>query len=198
MSLICGVDEAGRGPLAGPVVAAAVVFNGAPPPGLADSKKLSSRQRQSLSSALRAGGHLIGVGVASPAEIDELNILQATFLAMRRAVAQLELSPAVQVIVDGNILPELELTEGVHASCLVKADSLVAEVSAASIIAKQTRDSIMLELDEAFPGYGFAKHQGYGVPEHLAALNKLGPTPIHRKSFAPVRNIILASKNKQR
>lgn len=196
--MICGIDEAGRGPLAGPVVAAAVLFKGSAPEGLADSKKLSAKKRAQLHDELVAGGHFIGVGIAEPGEIDAINILQATFLAMRRAVANLCTPTQAEVIVDGHILPQLGLPSGVRARSLVKADVTVPEVSAASIVAKHTRDTLMKEYDKLYPEYGFIRHQGYGVPAHLEALRLHGPCPIHRISFSPVKESISQFGNKLR
>ncbi len=194
MSLLCGVDEAGRGPWAGPVVAAAVVFRGAPPKGLADSKKLSEKRRSALYEELTSGPHWWGVGVASAQEIDAVNILQATFLAMRRAVAALpcdaQTLSRLQVWVDGNRKPSFENVRPSQVTTLVKGDALMAEISAASVLAKVSRDRMMLTLDSQWPGYGFARHSGYGVPAHLDALERLGPCPEHRKSFQPVRRLL--------
>jgi ribonuclease HII len=185
----CGVDEAGRGCWAGPVVAAAVVFRERPLPGLADSKALSAKQREALYPAILEQAW-VGIGMASAAEIDRVNILQATFLAMRRAVAALPALALTDIVVDGNRDPQLP---GLPALCLVrtlvKADALVAEVSAASIVAKVTRDRLLAELDLAHPGYGFARHAGYGVPQHQAALAQLGPCPEHRMTFAPLKRL---------
>jgi ribonuclease HII len=199
---LVGVDEAGRGPLAGPVVAAAVILDPARPvPGLADSKALSARQRESLSAQLQVRALAFGIGEAGPAEIDALNILQATFLAMRRALQALATHCAVggtaaaigapivpgRVVVDGNRLPGgQELFPGARFEAIVKADALVPAVSAASILAKVHRDAIMAELDRIHPGYGFARHQGYPTAAHRAALVALGPSPVHRRSFGPV------------
>lgn len=188
----CGVDEAGRGPWAGPVVAGAVVFRGEPPAGLKDSKKLSAAKRDALYDALMQG-HYCGVGVATVEEIDRLNILQATFLAMRRAVGALPdaaRSSLEAIWVDGNQKPAfVELPAGqVHT--LVKGDDLMVEISAASILAKVTRDRMMLQLDATWPQYGFARHSGYGVPFHANALAEHGPCPEHRSSFAPIRKLL--------
>lgn len=186
--LIAGVDEAGRGPLAGPVVAAAVIFHSGPITGVADSKKLTAKTRDALYDRICANSHF-GIGVASVEEIDALNILQATFLAMRRAVAALPVTPG-RVLVDGNQRPPFD---GIGPECveaIVSGDALVAEISAASILAKVTRDRMMLQLDSQFPGYGFAKHAGYGVPAHMSALATLGPTTAHRRTFAPVARLL--------
>lgn len=180
--LVACVDEAGRGPLAGPVVAAAVVLDDLRPiRGLNDSKKLSAAQRERLFDAVMAQALCTSVAVASVAEIDQLNILQATLLAMRRAVQGLRLRPHL-VLVDGNRLPVLDI----RAEAIVKGDAKVAAISAASILAKVTRDRWCHELDERYPQYGFAAHKGYGTAAHLAALRAHGPCPEHRRSFAPV------------
>jgi len=180
--LIAGVDEAGRGPLAGPVVAAAVILDDLNPvTGLADSKKLSARQRERLYDEIRAKALCSAIGQASVEEIDTLNILQATLLAMKRAVQGLRLKPAL-VLVDGNQLPRWDL----RAEAIVKGDSKVAAISAASILAKVHRDRWCLECDAQYPDYGFAQHKGYGTALHLSLLQKLGPCPQHRRTFAPV------------
>mgnify|MGYP003585062875 FL=1 len=185
--LIAGVDEAGRGPLAGPVVAAAVILDEQQPiQGLADSKKLSATRREQLQDGIRAKALCCCVASASVEEIAQLNILQATLLAMRRAVEGLRLPP-YKVLVDGNCLPVLKI----RAEAVVQGDALVPAISAASILAKVTRDRWCMQYDEQFPGYGFAKHKGYGTAEHLAALQRLGPTPAHRCGFAPVAAILL-------
>ncbi|MCX7897900.1 MAG: ribonuclease HII [Rhodocyclaceae bacterium] len=179
----CGVDEAGRGPLAGPVVAAAVVLNPARPiAGLADSKKLSPRRREEIAISIREKALAWAVAEASVEEIDRLNILQATLLAMQRAVMALGMTPS-RVLVDGKHCPPL--TFPAHA--IIGGDATVPAISAASILAKVTRDAVMRELDARYPAYGFARHMGYGTAEHLAALARFGPCPAHRKSFAPVR-----------
>lgn len=183
---LCGVDEAGRGCWAGPVVAAAVVFKDGPLPGLADSKKLSAKRRDVLYEQLKETAWY-SVGMASAAEIDQVNILQATFLAMRRAVEGLAALPLGRVVVDGNRDPRLTaLPQGCIVQTLVKADALVAEVSAASIVAKVTRDRLMTQLAQTHPGYGFEVHAGYGVPAHIEALSRLGACPEHRMTFAPL------------
>lgn len=180
--LMAGVDEAGRGPLAGPVVAAAVILDDrAPIKGLADSKQLSERRREQLYDEIRAKALCCSVAQASVEEIDRLNILQATLLAMQRAVLGLRLKPA-KVLVDGNRLPALD----VLAEAVVSGDALVPAISAASILAKVTRDRLLLTLHEQFPGYGFDRHKGYGTAQHLLALRTLGPLDAHRRSFAPV------------
>jgi ribonuclease HII len=181
-ALIAGVDEAGRGPLAGPVFAAAVILDDlAPVRGLADSKTLSSLKRDKLYDQIRANALCFCVAQATVEEIDELNILQATMLAMQRSVHGLRLKPG-KVLIDGNRLPVLD----VLAEAIVKGDSKVAAISAASILAKVERDRWCCSIDAEFKAYGFARHKGYGTPEHLKALRTLGPTVWHRRSFAPV------------
>ena len=185
--LIAGVDEAGRGPLAGPVVAAAVILDDCQPiRGLADSKKLSPARRAALYDEIRAKALCCCVAQASVEEIDTLNILQATLLAMQRAVAGLRLKPG-KVLVDGNRLPVL----GVLAEAIVKGDATVASISAASILAKVTRDRLCEEYDQQYPQYGFAMHKGYGTAVHLAALRTHGACAWHRKTFAPVAQMLL-------
>ncbi|MFZ5755879.1 MAG: ribonuclease HII [Pseudomonadota bacterium] len=180
--LIAGVDEAGRGPLAGPVTAAAVILDPARPiAGLDDSKKLSEKKRDALEPLIRERALAFCVAHAAVHEIDEINILQATLLAMRRAVAGLA-TAAQAVVVDGNRVTAF----GVPAEAVVGGDARVPSISAASILAKVARDREMTALDAQFPGYGFAQHKGYGTAAHLAALAKLGATPHHRRSFAPV------------
>lgn len=180
--LKAGVDEAGRGPLAGPVVAAAVILDERHPiDGLADSKRLSPRRREALHDQIRAQALCHGIGLASVEEIDRLNILQATLLAMQRAVAGLRLRPAM-VWVDGNRLPSLDM----HAEAIVGGDATVPAISAASILAKVTRDRLLDDLHTRHPAYGFDRHKGYGTAQHLEALRRLGPLPEHRRSFAPV------------
>jgi ribonuclease HII len=184
--LIAGVDEAGRGPLAGPVVAAAVILDDLHPiAGLNDSKKLTALRRERLYDEIRAKALCCSVAQASVEEIDRLNILQATLLAMRRAVEGLRLKPA-KVLVDGNRLPVL----GMFAEAIVGGDALVPSISAASILAKVTRDRWCAELDQQYPQYGFAAHKGYGTAVHLAALRAHGACPEHRKSFAPVTRVL--------
>jgi ribonuclease HII len=181
--LVAGVDEAGRGPLAGPVVAAAVILDELQPiKGLADSKALTAAKRERLFEEIRAKALCFCIAEASSEEIDRLNILQATLLAMQRAVAGLRLKPAL-VLVDGNRLPRLPMA----AEAIVKGDAKVPAISAASILAKVTRDRQCLAAHEAHPEYGFATHKGYPTAEHLAALREHGPSPWHRRSFAPVR-----------
>lgn len=184
--LVAGVDEAGRGPLAGPVVAAAVILDDMQPiDGLADSKKLTARQRDKLYDEIRAKALCCSIAEASVEEIDEINILQATMLAMRRAVEGLRLKPSM-VLVDGNRLPVLK----VPAEAIVKGDAKVAAISAASILAKVHRDRLCEQLDEAYPQYGFAGHKGYPTADHVAALKQHGVTPAHRRSFGPVRVVL--------
>lgn len=184
--IVAGVDEVGRGPLVGNVVAAAVILNPDKPiAGLADSKKLSEKRREQLDVEIRANALAWSVASASPAEIDELNILHATMLAMQRAVLSLSVEPEY-VYVDGNRCPSLPFPS----EPVIKGDSKIAEISAASILAKVVRDREMKQLDKQYPGYGFAKHKGYPTPEHFAALKKHGPLAEHRRSFRPVRELI--------
>jgi ribonuclease HII len=179
---ICGIDEAGRGPWAGPVVAAAVILpRQGRPKGLADSKQLSPEAREGLAAAIRDCA-LVGVGVAAPEEIDRINILQATYLAMRRAVGALPVAP-VAALIDGNGAPT---DFPCPIETIVDGDAHVTCISAASIIAKVERDRIMIEACACYPGYGFSRHKGYGAPEHQRALLELGPCAIHRLSFKPV------------
>jgi ribonuclease HII len=178
--MIAGVDEAGRGPLAGPVVAAAVILCEGGIAGLDDSKKLSAKRRAVLEAEILARC-IVGVGMASPDEIDSINILQATLLAMTRAVDALTTLPA-HILVDGNRLPRWRYS----AEAIIGGDAIHPCISAASIIAKEYRDRIMIAADVDYPGYGWASNKGYGAAVHLAALTKLGPTPLHRRSFAPV------------
>ena len=188
--LVAGVDEAGRGPLCGPVVAAAVILDDLNPiKGLADSKTLTATRREKLYDEIRAKALCCSVAEASVAEIDELNILLATMLAMRRAVEGLRLKP-VKVLVDGNRIPTLD----VLAEAIVKGDSKVQAISAASILAKVTRDRWCAELHEKFPQYGFDQHKGYGTAQHLAALNEFGACPEHRRTFAPVTAVLNRAK----
>lgn len=184
--LVAGVDEAGRGPLAGPVVAAAVILDDLKPiAGLADSKTLSPRQRERLSAEIHARALCFSVAHASVEEIDRLNILQATLLAMRRAVMGLRLKPH-KVLVDGNRLPTLDIV----AEAVVQGDRKVPAISAASILAKVARDRWCLEIDAEYPAYGFAAHKGYGTAQHLLALQTHGATPWHRRSFSPVARVL--------
>ncbi|MEZ6023268.1 MAG: ribonuclease HII [Hyphomonadaceae bacterium] len=179
---ICGIDEAGRGPLAGPVVAAAVMLpRKGRPKGLDDSKALSADAREELAGAIRAVG-VVGVGVASVEEIDSINILRASHLAMKRAFEALAERP-VAALVDGNMAPDLPCP----IEWVIDGDAIVPLISAASIIAKVERDRMMNDLCAQYPGYGFAKHKGYSTPEHQAALKRLGPCAIHRRSFKPVQ-----------
>ena len=183
---VCGVDEAGRGPWAGPVSAAAVILDPArTPAGLDDSKKLSERRRQALEVEIKASALAWGVGFASVEEIAEINILQATGLAMRRAVEALAVRPAF-ILVDGSY--RFDLPAPVRP--VVRGDSLSASIAAASILAKTARDRVMVELDQAWPGYGFAAHKGYHAPVHVEALQRLGPCPAHRMSWAPIRALL--------
>ena len=183
--LVAGVDEAGRGPWAGPVVAAAVIFqNHQAPKGINDSKKLSAIKRKALFDAILQSG-IVGVGISSVEEIDSLNILGATKLAMQRAVANLSMKPDA-VLVDGNQPPKLSMST----RALIKGDSLSISIAAASIIAKVTRDKMMQELHTQYPHYSWAKNAGYGTAAHIKALAEHGITPHHRKSFAPIREII--------
>jgi ribonuclease HII len=185
--LLAGVDEAGRGPLAGPVVAAAVILDDLNPiKGLNDSKKLSPLRREKLYDEIRAKALCCSVAQASVEEIDQLNILQATLLAMRRAVEGLRLKPS-KVLVDGNRLPVLD----VLAEAIVRGDATVPAISAASILAKVTRDRWCQELHQQYPQYGFAGHKGYGTAVHLAALRAHGACPEHRKTFAPVALVLV-------
>jgi ribonuclease HII len=179
---VCGVDEAGRGPLAGPVVAAAVILNPTDIPlGLNDSKILNTNKRESLFLDI-ARTSSIGIGIAEPEEIDRLNILHASLSAMKRAVLALNVLPEVALI-DGNKAPFLPM----KTECIIKGDSLSLSIAAASIIAKVTRDKLMLEAENRFPGYKFETHKGYPTKLHLQKLSLLGSSPIHRKSFKPVR-----------
>lgn len=188
-SLVAGVDEAGRGPLAGPVIAAAVILSADQPiEGLRDSKKLTARQRERLAVEIRERAAAYSIASASVEEIDELNILRATLLAMKRAVEGLQPQPAT-VLVDGNRAPVLE---GMAIRTIIDGDNLEPAIAAASILAKTVRDQLMLDYAEAFPGYGFEKHKGYGTAAHMAALRELGACEIHRRSFAPVARVLAA------
>ena len=189
---VAGVDEVGRGPLAGPVVAAAVVF---PPsfrtrklPGLRDSKQLTAAARERLAPQVRRFAAGVGIGSASHAEIDALGIVGATVAAMTRAIRELPQS-ADHLLVDALRLE----CDGLPCRAIIHGDALCSSIAAASIVAKVARDSLMKELDALHPGYGFARHKGYPTAEHLAALERLGPTPLHRRSFAPVRRVLEAS-----
>jgi ribonuclease HII len=184
--LIAGVDEAGRGPLAGPVVAAAVILDDLNPiAGLNDSKQLTALKRERLFDEIRGKSLCFAVAQASVQEIESLNILQATLLAMRRAVEGLRLPPKL-VLVDGNRLPLLPM----RCEAIVKGDALIAAISAASILAKVTRDHWCKEFDMQYPAYGFAQHKGYGTAQHLAALREHGACPAHRKTFRPVTEVL--------
>lgn len=190
--LICGVDEAGRGPLAGPVSAAAVILDPTRPiEGLADSKKLSEKKRDLLAPIIRERALAWAVAYAEVDEIDSLNILQATLLAMRRAVLALKVQPH-QVLVDGLYCPQT----GIPSQAIVKGDSKVAAISAASILAKTARDELMLKLHEQYPQYGFDGHKGYPTPSHLSALHEHGVSLVHRRSFRPVREALLYRQTK--
>ena len=184
--LICGIDEAGRGPLAGPVCAAAVILD---PQrrmrGIYDSKVICEEDRNRLAVKIKARALAWGIGWASVEEIDTLNIRQANFLAMRRAYQALSITPTL-VLVDGNDPPPIACAA---MECIVGGDALKQCISAASILAKTARDAMMVELDALYPGYALAQHKGYGVPVHLEALRRLGPSPVHRRSFRPVRAV---------
>ncbi len=181
--LTAGVDEAGRGPLAGPVLAAAVILDPLRPiDGLKDSKVLTAEQRETLAGQIRERALAWALGRAEVAEIDEINILRASHLAMQRAVASLSLAPEL-IFVDGHLTPSFPAP----AVALVGGDALMPAISAAGILAKVVRDAEMVALAEAYPGYGLERHKGYATPEHLKALGELGPTPLHRQSFTPVR-----------
>jgi ribonuclease HII len=185
---IAGIDEAGRGPLAGPVVAAAVILRpGCAIEGVADSKALTAHERTALSITIRRDVLCFGIGWADRAEIDALNILQATFLAMRRALLAMTLTPD-HVLVDGNRLPQLGgLGKPMTARAIVRGDATEPAISAASILAKTARDSYMNHMDTIYPAYAFASHKGYATPLHQRLLELHGPCPLHRRSFAPVR-----------
>ncbi len=188
--LLCGVDEAGRGPLAGPVYAAAVILDARRPiADLADSKKLSEKKREQLAAQIREHALSWAIATASVEEIDRINILRASLLAMSRAVEALSIRPA-QVWADGLHTPET----GLPSKAIVKGDSSVAEISAASILAKTARDAAMLELHERFPHYGFAEHKGYPTAAHIAALELHGVSEVHRRSFGPVKKLVLKGK----
>ncbi len=188
--LTCGADEAGRGPLAGPVVAAAVILDPARPiEGLRDSKQLSAARREDLEKSIRERAVGFAVAMASVEEIDRLNILQASLLAIKRAVESLDPLP-VLALIDGNRLPHL----GIEAQAVIGGDASIPCISAASILAKTHRDRLMVELDRRYPGYGFAEHVGYPTPRHLQQLRLLGPCAEHRRSFAPVRVALAAGE----
>lgn len=178
-STVCGIDEAGRGPLAGPVFAAAVILpERCTIKGINDSKKLSPKKREVLFDEIESGAVAYGIGFATEEEIDEINILQATFLAMERAFDALKIPPDL-ALVDGNRMPAL----GVETRTIVRGDTLSASIAAASILAKVSRDRLMRQVDEIYPQYGFAKHKGYGTAYHVEMLKKYGPCPIHRRTF---------------
>lgn len=186
----CGVDEAGAGPLCGDVVAAAVVLDPARPiEGLNDSKKLTEKRREALYDEILAKAADFAIARSTVEEIDDINILNARMLAMTRAVEGLGDKPD-HALIDGNKLPELDM----DATAIIKGDSQVMAIAAASILAKVTRDREMLEMEEQYPGYGFAKHKGYGTKAHLEALQALGPCAIHRRSYAPVKKLLLESE----
>jgi ribonuclease HII len=186
-SYIAGVDEAGRGPLAGPVIASAVILDPDHPiEGLKDSKKLSEKKREFLAEKIKQHALSYGMGRAEVEEIDELNILQASLLAMQRAILNLTQQPS-QVYVDGNFCPKIPYP----VAAIIKGDELMVEISAASILAKVARDVEMVHLDQQYPGYGLAKHKGYPTREHREVIKVLGVTPIHRRSFRPVSDLII-------
>ena len=183
--LIAGIDEAGRGPWAGPVVSAAVILNDKNiPDGLNDSKKLSEKKRLSLYSSIY-NFHSVGVGISSIEEIDSMNVLQATFLSMKRAVEDLNPQPEY-IIIDGNLDPGLNF----KTKCIIKGDSISISIAAASVVAKVTRDNLMLKLDKEFPNYNLKKNKGYGTAEHRNALELHGPCKYHRKSFSPINKML--------
>lgn len=183
--LICGIDEAGRGPLAGPVVAGAVILpKDCEILWLNDSKKLSPAKREALYDEIMEKAEAVGVGMASPARIDEINILQATYEAMREAVAALNVTPDI-LLNDAVTIPDITIPQ----VPIIKGDAKSVSIAAASIIAKVTRDRLMVQYDEILPGYGFAQHKGYGSREHIEAIRRLGPTPIHRQSF--IKNFLV-------
>ncbi len=184
--IYCGVDEAGAGPLCGDVLAAAVILDPEKPiPGLTDSKKLSEKKREYLFDVIREQALGFAIARATVEEIDRINILKARMLAMTRAVEGLK-GQCEHALIDGNRLPDLQI----QATAVVKGDALVSSIAAASVLAKVQRDREMLELDARYPGYGFARHKGYGTKAHLEALRTLGPCPVHRRSYAPVRSLL--------
>lgn len=186
VEIVCGIDEAGRGPLAGPVCAAAVVLDPARPiMGLNDSKQLSEKKRDTLAPLIREYALAWSVGWASVEEIDEYNIRQANFLAMKRAFKGLRISPT-HALVDGKDPPPLSC----RITCIIGGDALEPAISAASILAKTARDAVMVDLCAQYPGYGFSQHKGYGSVLHIEALRRLGPSPVHRRTFAPVREML--------
>lgn len=185
-AVVCGVDEAGRGPLAGPVYAASVIFDESRPiVGLADSKTLSANRRDQLATLIRSSARAWSVASASVEEVDSLNILWATMLAMKRSVEALDVKPT-EVLVDGNRCPELCYP----ARAIIKGDALVPQISAASILAKVARDACMLQLHRQYPHYGFDQHKGYPTRDHIQALQEHGASPVHRRSFSPVRAVL--------
>lgn len=186
VEIVCGIDEAGRGPLAGPVCAAAVVLDPKRPiEGLNDSKQLSEKRRDALAPLIQDRAIAWAIGWASVEEIDAVNIRQANFLAMRRAFAGLAVKPT-HALIDGNDPPPISC----KVTTIIGGDALEACISAASILAKTARDALMVELCAQYPGYGFSKHKGYGSAAHLEALRRLGPSPVHRRTFAPVRALL--------
>ncbi len=186
VELLAGVDEVGRGPLAGPVVAAAVILNPEKPiAGLKDSKKISEKKRELISIEIKSNSLAWSIGRAEVEEIDDMNILQASLLAMKRAIESLTLSPRI-VAVDGQYTPDVSYEK----IAIIKGDTLVPAISAASIIAKVARDNEMIGFEEIYPGYGFSSHKGYPTKKHMDSLKKLGVTKIHRRSFAPVAKLI--------
>lgn len=191
--LICGVDEAGRGPLAGPVLAAAVILNPDKPiTGLRDSKKLTAIQREALAKEIKANALAWSIAQASEQEIDALNILQASMLAMKRAVESLTVLPSLALI-DGNRCPPLQI----RSEPIVGGDDRIAEISAASILAKTARDTLLLSLHDLYPQYGFNQHKGYPTAAHLESLRKFGVSPVHRKSFGPVKAMLFSGSVQQ-
>ena len=189
--IVCGVDEAGRGPLAGPVFAAGVILDAHYPiAGLADSKTLSAKRRAQLSDLIRLRARAWSVASASVEEVDSLNILWATMLAMKRAVEMLGLEPT-EVLVDGNRCPDVRFP----ARAIVRGDALVPQISAASILAKVARDACMLQLHQQYPGYGFDRHKGYPTRDHIQALHDHGASPVHRRSFSPVRALFESGRS---
>lgn len=186
--IVAGVDEAGRGPLAGAVYAAAVILDPKKPiDGLMDSKKLSEKKRVVLEELIKERAMSWAIAYATVEEIEAINILHASMLAMKRAVEQLDVVPN-HVQVDGNRSPQISIS----VEAIVRGDQLVAEISAASILAKQARDKELITLDKQYPGYGFAQHKGYGTKMHMESLQRLGPTPVHRRSFRPVSELLEA------
>ena len=187
--LVAGVDEVGRGPLAGPVVAAAVILDPKKPiDGLCDSKKMSANRRLEMSDKIKSNSLAWSLGRAEAKEIDEINILQASLLAMKRAIEVLNIEPDI-VLVDGNYTPSINFKK----KAIVKGDSFISEISAASIIAKVERDNEMIALDKIYPGYGFSSHKGYPTKQHIESLKKLGITDIHRITFSPVSKYLLSN-----